>query len=255
MGENRVYKSPEPFIWQGSGNKARTAVLMIHGFTGSPSEFRRIGYFLRDQGYTIQAVRLPGHGTTPEEMLGTEWTDWYGHVREQYDELASMCSHIIVIGHSMGGLLALMLGTERQTAGIVSLAAPVYLTTRKTAWAVLLQYMITYIEKKPKNIPTLLDESCAYTKTPIRSVVSLRKLIKQVKKLLPQVGAPIWIGQGERDAVVRYDSAEYLYEKVGSSIKEVHYYPQTSHGMLLDQEREQIYEDISSFIGSLQIEQ
>ena len=63
---------------------------MIHGFTGSPSEFRRIAYELREEGYTIQAVRLPGHGTTPEDMRRTGWTDWYGHVLESYDELAAM---------------------------------------------------------------------------------------------------------------------------------------------------------------------
>jgi carboxylesterase len=30
-------------------------------------------------------------------------------------------------------------------------------------------------------------------------------------------------------------------------------YPQTSHGMLLDQEREHVYDDISLFIRSLQL--
>lgn len=254
MGENRIYKSTEPFLWQGSGANGQTGILMIHGFTGSPSEFRRIGYYLQDQGYTIHAIRLPGHGTSPEEMLRTEWTDWYGHVQASYDELALLCSHVVVVGHSMGGLLAIMLAAERNAAGIVSLAAPVYLATRKTALAVMLQHFITYVEKKPKNIPTLLDESCAYTKTPIRSVVSLRKLMKHAKKLLPRVASPVWIGQGVVDAVVLHRSAAFLYKKINSAIKEVHYYPQSSHGMLLDQERDKIYEDISSFIRSLKLQ-
>ncbi|UJF33052.1 alpha/beta hydrolase [Paenibacillus hexagrammi] len=255
MGENRVYRSTEPFSFKGLGSKSQIALLMVHGFTGSPSEFRRVGYFLHDQGYTVQAVRLPGHGTSPEEMRRTEWTDWYGHVRDQYDELAAVCKNIVVIGHSMGGLLTFMLAAERRPAGIISLAAPIYLATRHASWAVLLQYMLHYVEKKSKNIPTLLNESCAYTKTPIRSVVSLLRLIKRVRKLLPKIAAPVWIGQGNQDAVVRHHSAEFLYQKVGSSVKELHYYPRSSHGMLLDLEREQIYEDITSFIESLQFEQ
>lgn len=228
-------------------------ILMVHGFTGSPSEFRRIGYLMQDQGYTVNAVRLPGHGTTPEEMMRTGWTDWYGHVLESFDSLAAICKSVVVMGHSMGGLLALKLAVERQTAGIVSLATPIFLATRKIVLAALLQHFIDYMEKKPKNNPTLLDESCAYTKTPIRCVVSLRKLLKQVKGLLPQVDAPIWIGQGTRDAVVLHESAEYLHQQTRSRVKEIHYYPQSSHGMLLDQEREQIYADISSFIQSLQM--
>ncbi|MFD0696496.1 alpha/beta hydrolase [Paenibacillus sp. GCM10027628] len=251
--EERIYKSTDPFFWLGSGTNRDMGILMVHGFTGSPSEFRRIGYLMQDQGYTVNAVRLPGHGTTPEEMMRTGWTDWYGHVLESFDSLAAICKSVVVMGHSMGGLLALKLAVERQTAGIVSLATPIFLATRKIVLAALLQHFIDYMEKKPKNNPTLLDESCAYTKTPIRCVVSLRKLLKQVKGLLPQVDAPIWIGQGTRDAVVLHESAEYLHQQTRSRVKEIHYYPQSSHGMLLDQEREQIYADISSFIQSLQM--
>ncbi|NEW09518.1 alpha/beta fold hydrolase [Paenibacillus sp. SYP-B3998] len=227
---------------------------MIHGFTGSPSEFRRIGYELQDQGYTVNAVRLPGHGTTPEEMIRTGWTDWYGHVLESYDSLAVVCKRVVVMGHSMGGLLALKLAVERHTAGVISLATPIFLATRKTMLAVPLQHFIKYVEKKPKQIPTLLDESCAYTKTPIRCVVSLRKLVKQVKKLLPQVQAPTWIGQGTKDAIVLKESAAYLHRQIRSEVKEIHYYPESSHGMLLDQERDRIYADISAFIQSLQLQ-
>ncbi|MGO4499605.1 alpha/beta hydrolase [Paenibacillus sp. 2RAB27] len=225
---------------------------MIHGFTGSPSEFRRIGYILRDEGYTIQALRLPGHGTSPEDMRRTGWTDWYGHVLESYDELAARCKRVVIMGHSMGGLLALKLGGERAAAGIISLATPFFFTTRKLALAGVMQYVLPYIEKKPKKISTLLDESCAYTKTPIRCVVSLRKLVKEVKKLLPRVDAPIWIGQGNKDGIVHPNSAVYLRNSVGSQVSELHFYKESSHGLLLDQEREQIYADISAFILSLQ---
>lgn len=251
--ESKVYKSTEPFFWTGKGTKQTTGILMIHGFTGSPSEFRRIGYELRDEGYTIQAVRLPGHGTSPEDMLRTGWTDWYGHVLENYDALAAKCKNVVVMGHSMGGLLALKLAVERQVAGVVSLATPIFLTSRKSALAVIMQYFIKYINKKPKTFSTLLDESCAYTKTPIRCVVSLRKLLKHVKSLLPQVEAPIWIGQGGKDGVVHQESAAFLYERIRSKSKELRYYAKSSHGLLLDQERELVYADIAAFILSLQV--
>lgn len=227
---------------------------MIHGFTGSPSEFRRVGYVLRDEGYTVHAVRLPGHGTSPEDMMRTGWTDWYGHVLESYDELAAKCKSVVVMGHSMGGLLALKLAVERRVAGVISLATPIFLTSRKSALAILLQYFIKYIDKKPKKpFSTILDESCAYTKTPIRCIVSLRKLLKQVRTLLPQVEAPVWIGQGSKDGIVHQGSAAFLYERIRSKVKELRYYPKSSHGLLLDQERERIYADIIAFILSVQV--
>jgi carboxylesterase len=187
-------------------------------------------------------------------MIRTGWTDWYGHVLENYDSLAAVCKSVVVMGHSMGGLLALKLAAERRVTGVISLATPIFLATRKIVLASLFQHFIEYLEKKPKQIPTLLNESCAYTKTPIRCVVSLRKLLKQVKSLLPLVEAPIWIGQGAKDTVVRLESAAFLHQQIRSEVKEIHFYPQSSHGMLLDHEREQIYADISLFIQSLHAE-
>jgi carboxylesterase len=253
MMDARIYKTTDPFYLPGSGQNQSTAVLMIHGFTGSPSEFRRVGYHLQDLGHTVQAIRLPGHGTSPKNMIRTNWTDWYGHVLESYDELASLSfERIIVMGHSMGGLLALKLAVERKVDGLITLATPIYLSSRKTALAGLLQYFVRYIDKRPSAQNTSLDEACAYTKTPIRCVVSLRKLLKQVKRSLSEVDAPIFIGHGLRDTLALHQSADFIQGRIGSAIKKTVYYPQTSHGVLLDQEREQVYEDITSFIGSLQ---
>ncbi|MEI7027838.1 alpha/beta hydrolase [Paenibacillus sp. y28] len=245
----RVYRSTEPFELPGSGVNGETAVLLIHGFTGSPSEFRRLGYYLNDLGYSIHAIRLPGHGTSPEDMLKTRWQHWWGHVRESYDQLRS-CGyrHIVVIGHSMGGLLAMKLAAEQQLDGVVSLAAPIYLTTRKSVLAFWLQHFVKYSKKKPSVSDDILFEAYAYTKTPVPCVVSLRKLMRHVKRLLSRVEAPLLIGQGEHDRTVQPRSARYIYERVTASLRRIHYYPETSHAILLDRSREQVYQDIHQFI-------
>jgi carboxylesterase len=249
----RMYRSPEPFFLQGHGERRTTLLLMIHGFTGSPSEFRRLGFYLNDLGYTVNAIRLPGHGTTPEEMIKTRWTHWWDHVLTQYEEMKQKpYRRIIAAGHSMGGLLALKLAAERQVDGVISLAAPIYLWSRKTALAVLLQYFIRYVEKYPANSAIRFEEACAYTKTPVPCVVSLRKLLKMVKKQLPWVQAPLFIAQGGQDRTVQPRSAAYISDHAGSKEKEIAYYPGSSHALLLDNERERVYADIHRFIWRLE---
>lgn len=49
---------------------------MIHGFTGSPASIRPIGEWLAAQGLSVLGVRLPGHGTSPDDLASTRWTDW-----------------------------------------------------------------------------------------------------------------------------------------------------------------------------------
>lgn len=92
-----------------------------------------------------------------------------------------------------------------------------FLSSRNTGWAVLLRYMIKYIEKKPTVAQHIFEESCSYTKTPIPCVVDLRKLLKRVKQNLAAIRTPIFIAQGE-------------------------------NSMLFDEEKEQVYDDIRRFV-------
>ncbi|OXM84987.1 alpha/beta hydrolase [Paenibacillus rigui] len=249
---NREYRTPEPFFLEGHGDRAAVHLMLIHGFTSSPAEFRKLGYYLNDMGYTVDAVLLPGHGTSPEDMIKTGHGHWTGHVVKGYDEIVDRRKKkVVAIGHSMGGLLALQLALERRLDGVAALAAPIFLMSRKTVFAVLLQYVLKYIEKKPSVSAHLLQETWTYTKTPIPCVVDLRRLLKQVKSKLGEVKTPIWIGQGEMDRLVHPRSAGYIYEHVASASKIIKHYPGMSHALLLDEGRDLVYKDIHAFIASL----
>ncbi len=105
--------------WSHSAGGASGA-LVIHGFTGNPGSMRGLAQAFADAGYDVELPRLPGHGTTVEDMLTTDWTDWSGEVESAYQRLAARCSHIVVAGLSMGGLLTLWIaGQHSQIAGIV----------------------------------------------------------------------------------------------------------------------------------------
>ena len=55
----------EPFFLPGGS----TGCLLIHGFTASPQEMRRLGEHLAGEGHTVLGLRLPGHASTPPDML------------------------------------------------------------------------------------------------------------------------------------------------------------------------------------------
>jgi esterase/lipase len=63
----------EPFAADGGS----IGVLLSHGFTGSPQSLRPWAEHLAAAGYAVRLPRLPGHGTTWQEMNTTRWTDWH----------------------------------------------------------------------------------------------------------------------------------------------------------------------------------
>ena len=100
-----VLPGAEPYSHQGGP----TAVLLCHGFTGCPQSLRPWAEYLAGQGLTVSLPRLPGHGTTWQEMARTRWEDWYAEVDRAFGELQATASEIFVMGLSMGGCLALRL--------------------------------------------------------------------------------------------------------------------------------------------------
>ena len=76
MTEPQVLPGAEPL----SHAAGPVGVLVIHGFTGSPQSMRPIANACIAAGHTVEMPRLPGHGTTVDDMLTTDWDDWSHHV-------------------------------------------------------------------------------------------------------------------------------------------------------------------------------
>ena len=116
-----IIKGAEPFLKLGGD----TGVLLIHGFTGTPADLSLLGEYLNAKGYTALAPRLTGHGSSAKTLENTTAETWMDAVRDGYAILKGAAKRIYVVGHSMGGILALILAAEAEIAGIVTLAAPI----------------------------------------------------------------------------------------------------------------------------------
>ena len=69
----------------------RLGVLLLHGFTGSPLSMRPWAEHLAADGFRVVLPRLPGHGTTWQELNTTTWSDWYGTAELEFTSLATEC--------------------------------------------------------------------------------------------------------------------------------------------------------------------
>lgn len=104
----------------------KMGALLLHGLTGMPSEMRPVARRLRQLGVETETPLLAGHGGSYKEMLGTTWRDWLKGAHEAFDELASRCDRVIVVGLSMGSMLAMNLAArDPRVAGIVLMSPTV----------------------------------------------------------------------------------------------------------------------------------
>lgn len=241
-----IIEGAEPFLLPGGQH----GVLLIHGFTGSPAEMRLLGQRLNEQGYTVLAPRLCGHGTSPEEMSKTNWENWYHSVCDGYYFLQGLCRKVSVAGLSMGGLLALQLSIDYPIKNVISLSAPIEIADERLALLPDLQASAGHFAPKRRRKIAGLPAcySIAYGKIPLPCIHSLLSLIKLVKGNLGKVNKPLLVMQSYNDHTVVPDSAQYIYDRAGSTDKKIVWLKQTGHLVTIDIEREAVFKEITAFL-------
>jgi carboxylesterase len=237
-----------PFYFAGG----KVGCLLVHGFSGSPSEMRQLGEFLANAGYTVAGVRLAGHGKTPEVMAKTRWADWFRSVEQGYWKLKETCDTIVAIGLSMGGALCLYGATRLNFAGVVSICAPIYLADRKASLAPAFQHLIRFYRKKSSTKDQVLNQEAGrftYQLIPMAALTSLLQLIKEVKGKLPRIKMPVLVIQSKNDRVVLPKSGHYIYEHLGGSDKQLVWLEKSGHLATIDSEQEVVFSLVKEFLS------
>jgi len=86
---------------------------------------RPLGEALHRQGFTVEAIHLPGHGGRMEDMEKTGWQEWLQAAKEAFLSLKEHCGQVSVAGLSMGGVLALVLAQQMSVAAVAPLSGAV----------------------------------------------------------------------------------------------------------------------------------
>ncbi len=96
-------------------------VLLIHGAFCGPWSLEGLQQKFEDAGYSVPAPALRFHDQPrPPAALGT--TGLADYAADLEEEIKALGEAPILVGHSMGGLLAQMLATRVETRGLILLA-------------------------------------------------------------------------------------------------------------------------------------
>lgn len=235
----------EAFLWEGGP----IGVLLSHGFTATTAEVRLLGKLLHAQGYTISAPLLPGHNSRPEDLNRVHWRDWVAAVDQAYLELRERCDPVFVGGESTGALLALYLAAQHpEILGVLAYAPALKL--KMSSFDRLRLYLaapfIPYVPKENMDSDTPWQ---GYPVNPLRGVIQLLELQKEILRRLPSIRQPVLIVQGRLDTSVHPSVPALIAEKVGSTDKEIHWMEHSRHVVILDKELDQVAEITQNFIS------
>lgn len=215
---------------------------------------RELGQKIANTGFDTKGILLPGHGTTPEDLETTTWTEWLDAVKKAFSELRKEYRQIFVCGQSMGGCLGLLLASTQRVDGVIVIASGLRLSHWPARLVPLLKYFVRF---KPKlNGPDVKDPEAKeaeihYSVMPMRSIDELRKLLGELRARISQVECPFMTIHGRHDHTFPFDNQEKLYRSVRSRLRRKIILENSYHLATLDVDKAVLQKAVIHFLKDL----
>ena len=243
----------QPFFFEGTNGKA---ILLIHGWTTTPYELRRLGRYLNEFGYTVSAPLLRGHGSVPKELENANWTDWLVDMEKEFEMLKNKYSKVFIGGTSIGSSLSLILARSHpEISGLVLMATPYKVKFESLSFlcAKMLQKIRPFHKKyypPTFGATNTITRLISYQTYPIKSALEIFPLVKEAREAISVIKQPCFLIQSSSDHVVAKNSLEEIYNKIGSVIKRKKYIKRAYHTFISDIKNESVFEEILEFLDS-----
>ncbi len=226
-------------------------VLVLHGLTGTVSSVVDLARLCARAGYSVLAPRLPGHGTSVEDLMTTGWADWSSAALAAYDELAARCERVAIIGLSVGGGLAVHVAAQRPDVAALVLINP-YIKHPGPDWDDLAQGMLdagvlTY-DSVGSDIKKEGSTETSYDQTPIGPALSWLKAVPGVNASLSAITASSLLFTSTIDHVVETDNGDELVNKSNGPVERI-WLENSYHVATLDNDRELIETRTMDFLA------
>jgi carboxylesterase len=265
-------------------------VLLLHGLTGTPTEFGYIAHYLRHRaGLSVECRRLVNHGQPIALLARTRWEELLESARQHLDRAVVRARAdgvpLIVGGLSLGAVLSLILAAERpaDVKGVVALSPTLFYDGWNVPWT---QRLIGLADWLPvKNVVWLREsppygikdealrtkvakayESArlgrdahaaeyGYSHFPLRLFCEMRHLIALCIRSLPAVTAPVLVLQAREDDATSPRNAYFILGHVASLRKELVLLVNSYHVITADHDRALVAESMATFCRSLMEQQ
>jgi esterase/lipase len=253
-GESKERDIGRPYLLKGRSRKL--GVVLVHGFLAAPREVSELAAYLERQGLWVAAVRLKGHGTSPEDLALRGADDWRESVDSGYAALSMVCKRVVVVGFSFGGGLALdCTARNRDVAGVVAVCPPLRLQDYSSRVAPSLDIWnrlmsAVHYQKGKREFVEIKPEHphINYQRLPVAGLVALEQFMGELEAQLPGITAPALIVQSQGDPVVDPEGSRLLFERLGSPQKEYRQFDFPRHGILLGEGADKVHAVIGEFI-------
>jgi carboxylesterase len=233
-------------------------LVAFHGFGGTAAELMPVLRAVASAGFAVDAANLPGHGTRVEDLQAQTFDTWLAGARARAEGAAAKHGRVVLLGFSMGSLLALQLASERPAwlTGLVAMGNAVTVRPHtsiplglwdRAGWPMPDAYFAKPFAADLVD-PAIIDTIVTYDRHPLRAALEVVRAGPRVRAVVGRVACPTLVLHGLRDRVCHWKNAEWLARHLGTSDVTVRIFEQSAHVLACDREREEVAAEVVRFL-------
>ncbi len=252
-------------------DEIKTLIIGIHGFVEHGGRYEHVGKELVSNGFSFCISDLRGHGKSAGEgELGyVDSFDYFISDTEEYVKyLVSRFkpSKVIILGHSMGGLIALYYASLKDELidAVVTSGAATLLRINVLQYLMLklmsslsprkriaLPLNPKYLTHREEVVNEYLRDPLVVKNPTVRLVYELVRASRNFWRYVGSITKPVLLLHGGEDKVVPPEASKLVYERVGSRVKELRIYDGLYHEILNEYKWRDVLKDIINWINEL----
>jgi esterase/lipase len=233
----------------------------------APEEVRELAEFIFSMGYTVYAVRMAGHGTSANDLVLREASEWIDSVNRGHEILKSCCEHISIAGFSTGASVALYQVINKPNAfnTLICISAPLkfkklstYFAEPVNAWNQLSQAWDNSILGNIVSTGKLRKEFATnhadnphinYLRCPVHSIVQIKRLMSEVSDNFSNISIPTLVIHGTDDPKVDVQSSRDIFARIQSSQKQYKEVDFHLHGIIRGEITQHVFKEVQTFLS------
>ena len=224
-------------------------ILVSHGFTGTTSTMKSLCESFGAQGWSVECPRLPGHGTTWEDLSRCKYQDWIDELERSLVKLKENANLIFMVGLSMGGALTLSLASRHpEFKGIILINHLAVMKEMKYIFVPYLRKFIKSVKAIGNDVKNLDVKEITYDQTPLEGVYQLILLTKNIARKIKKIDQPVLIFKSKIDHVVPQYNVGYTVDRLSSNEIDIVKLDNSYHVATIDYDHELIVEKSIKFI-------
>ncbi len=259
----------------GAISSGRHAVVLLHGLYSSALELQYVSKRLRAAGFAVYTPHLSGYSVTQGKYpaVAGEWETWLDEARSFLRPIVERHERVSIGGLCIGADLALMLAAEHgaRVHSLMLLSTTLYYDGWSLPWyrfLLPLAYytplgrLYAYEEREPFGLKNEQMRRLVAAEMKQRKLsragadrlhssglFQAQRLIRSVKRVLPEVRVPALIVHATEDDMTSLRSVRCLEARLGSGRMEVFLLENSYHMVTLDTERDRVADKMIEFLG------